>query len=104
MFFSGRAGARKYWLALVILALAACQPEIDSSTLPAPKTWQVQVTPALRWLGPVMNECTRQVPGIALLYDEEPASALDLKVADLPSAWRIRSKAPPIPLSWHRLA
>ncbi len=69
-------------LALAILALSACQPALDTSTLPAPETWQVQVTPALRWLGPVLNECTRQVPGIALLYAEEPASALDLKKAD----------------------
>ncbi len=82
MHLSGLAGTRKFFLALVILALAACQPVINTSTLPPPETWRVQVTPALRWLGPVLNECTRQVPGIALLYDEESVSSLDLGKAD----------------------
>ncbi len=82
MHFSGLAGTLKHILALVILALAACQPAIDTSTLPVPETWRVQITPALRWLGPVLNECTRQVPGVALLYDEEPVSSLNLGKAD----------------------
>jgi hypothetical protein len=80
--FLGLAGARKFILVLGMLAAAACQPAINTVTLPAPKTWKVQVTPALRWLGPIFNECTRQVPGIALLYDEEPPSALDLSNTD----------------------
>ncbi len=82
MIVPGLAKKRKYLLPLVILAMAACQPAINTATLPAPETWRVQVTPALRWLGPVLNECTRQVPGVALLYDEEPVSALDPGKAD----------------------
>ncbi len=80
--YSKLAGAWKVLLAAALLVLAGCQPDTDTTTLPAPETWRVQVTPALRWLGPVFNECTRQSPGIALLYDEEPASALDLDRAD----------------------
>ncbi len=82
MSLSALIGSRKILLVLIVLVLAACQPEINTTTLPAPEVWRVQVTPALRWLGPVLNACTRQVPGIALLYDEEPVSALDLAKAD----------------------
>ena len=81
-FLSGGYFARKYLLPLLALVLTACQPAIDTSTLPAPETWRAQVTPALRWLGPTLNECTRQVPGVALLYDEQPAQALDPQKAD----------------------
>ncbi len=73
---------KKNLLLLLVLALAACQPAVATSTLPPPETWRAQLTPALRWLGPVLKECTRQVPGTALLYDEEPTSALDLSRAD----------------------
>lgn len=70
------------FLLLLGLLLSACQPAMDTSTLPPPEAWRVQVTPALRWLGTALNECARQVPGIALLYDEQPAQALDPQKAD----------------------
>lgn len=64
------------------LVLSACQPEFNTATLPAPQVWRVQVSPAVRWLGPIFNQCVKSLPGTVLLYDEKPASALDPSKAD----------------------
>ncbi len=50
--------------------------------MPPPQVWRAQATPALRWLGPIFNACTRQAPQTTLLVDEKPLSGLDLSGAD----------------------
>jgi DNA-binding transcriptional LysR family regulator len=72
--------------ALLILAacwlLSSCQAQVSTAILPAPETWRVQVTPSMRWLGPVFNQCTLQTPYISLLVAELPQPALDPSQVD----------------------
>jgi len=64
------------------LVLSACQPEFNTATMAAPQVWRVQVSPAVRWLGPIFNQCIKSLSGTVLLYDEKPAGALDPSKAD----------------------
>ena len=67
---------------MAFVLLSGCHPEISTATLPAPQVWRVQVTPALRWLGPVFNQCTLQAPQTSLLYSELPQPSLNPVQAD----------------------
>ena len=73
---------RIFIILAAILLLCACQPEFNSATMTAPQVWRVQASPAVRWLGPIFNQCIRPLPGTILLYDEKPAAALDPSRAD----------------------
>jgi hypothetical protein len=73
-------------LIFVITFLTACMPATPQP-LPTPQLWQVQSTPTLRWIGPALNLCTRQQPGIALSIDERPAQALNPAQADFTLRW-----------------
>lgn len=68
--------------------LSACQPVIQTLTPPPPpEIWQVQVTPTLRWLGPIFQQCAAGLPGANLLVSERPASLLDPQKADFAFQW-----------------
>jgi DNA-binding transcriptional LysR family regulator len=73
-------------LFFVITFLTACMPATPQP-LPTPQIWQAQFTPSLRWIGPALNLCTRQQPGIALSIDERPAQALTPAQADFILRW-----------------
>jgi len=73
-------------LFLVITFLSACMPATPQPQ-PTLQLWQAQFTPSLRWIGPALNLCTRQHPGIALSIDERPAQALNPAQADFTLRW-----------------
>lgn len=73
-------------LFIVITFLTACMPATPQP-LPTLQLWQAQFTPSLRWIGPALNLCTRQQPGIALSIDERPAQALNPAQADFTLRW-----------------
>jgi hypothetical protein len=88
----GRNLSSAYSLSLLIILffiaanLTACLPATPEP-LPTPQIWQAQLPPSLRWLGPALNLCTRQQPGIALSADERPAQALNPAQADFTLRW-----------------
>lgn len=70
------------------LLLAACQPELTTlPPAPSPMIWQVQITPALRWLEPVFKQCSTEQPGIALVLSEHSASNLEPGSVDFSFQW-----------------
>jgi len=75
-----------FFLFFITANLAACLPATPQP-LPTPQIWQAQFTPALSWIGPALNLCTRQQPGIALSVDERPAQALNPAQADFTLRW-----------------
>jgi DNA-binding transcriptional LysR family regulator len=70
----------------ILPALTGCMPATPPP-LPTPQVWQAQFTPSLSWIGPALNLCTRQQPGIALTVAEKPAQALDQAQADFTLRW-----------------
>jgi hypothetical protein len=70
----------------LLLTLTGCMPATPPP-LPTPQVWQAQYTPSLSWIGPALNLCTRQQPGIALTVAEKPAQALDPTQADFTLRW-----------------
>jgi hypothetical protein len=50
---------------LLLIALAGCRPQ--SSPAATSEIWQVEVSPALQWLGPVFNSCALKQPGIGII-------------------------------------
>ena len=76
------------------LVLAACQPELNPlPPAPTPVVWQVEITPALRWLGPVFKQCTAEQPGINLVLSEYSAAYPESGSVDFSFQWGER-KAP----------
>ena len=69
-------------ICIALVVLVGCQPVISTATLASPEVWRVQVSPAMRWLNADFHTCTATLPGVTLLYDEKPASALDPTQAD----------------------
>ncbi len=79
---------------LVVLSLGACQPQNLSITPPSPlETWQVEYTPALRWLSPFLQGCTTGLSGIVLEVSERPAVQLGSSQADFSFQWGERAVA-----------
>ena len=79
---------------LAALLLSACQVQtITLTPPPAPETWQVETTPALRWLGPVFQRCTIGLPGANLLIHERPAAQLGGPQVDFSFQWGDRAAA-----------
>ncbi len=84
--------SRVKWLALAVLFLSACHPQIVTLTPPpTPETWLVEYTPALRWLGPIFQTCAAGLPGAALVVNERPASQLGRGPADFSFQWGDRA-------------
>jgi hypothetical protein len=74
------------------ILLNACQPVI--LTLPPPPTpeiWHVQFTPALRWLGPIFQQCAAGLPGANLVVNERAAGQLTPTTADFSFQWGERA-------------
>jgi hypothetical protein len=69
---------RIHVILLAALCLSGCSPEIRTSPpLPTPEIWQVQLTPALEWLGATFQACAAQQPGAHLVVSQQSAQALD---------------------------
>lgn len=75
-------------LAVSFLLLNACQPT-NSIANPTPTLalWQVQFSPSLQWMGPVMNLCAQNDSGIGLIVSELPAESLEPLEADITLRW-----------------
>jgi hypothetical protein len=83
-------------LLAVLVVLAACRPEIQPAPLlSTPEVWQVQVTPALRWLGPVFQQCANGQPGTHLVVSESSALYLNPQKADFSFRWGEPADLPP---------
>lgn len=67
--------------------MAACQPAAAIPTLPAQVIWQAQLTPSLRWLGPLLNQCTRELPTVGLLVSESTIREMSTAQADFSLRW-----------------
>jgi hypothetical protein len=79
---------------LAALILSACQPQIVTLTPPPkPETWQVEATPALRWLGPIFQRCAAGLPGANLVFSERPADQLGGAQVDFSFQWGNRAAA-----------
>jgi len=79
---------------LAALILSACQPQIVSLTPPpTPQAWQVETTPALRWLGPVFQGCAAGLTGANLVISERSAAQLGGPQADFSFQWGDRVEA-----------
>lgn len=72
---------------LLALTLAACQVVATVPPIPTPQVWQVEVTPALGWLGPGLNHCLQSLPGQAIAYTEISAASLAASSADVFLRW-----------------
>ena len=86
----------KWIFGLLILVLAACTSASPQPTqLPEPSRWQVQITPTLEWMGPLMNACA-PVNGLnAILIDQVPFKSIDTTKADISITWGAPSALPP---------
>jgi DNA-binding transcriptional LysR family regulator len=74
-------------LAALVL-LAGCRPEIQPAPpLTTPVVWQVQVTPALRWLEPIFQKCAAELPGTHLVVSEQSVLHMDPQKADFLFQW-----------------
>jgi hypothetical protein len=70
------------------LFLSACQPQMVTLTPPpTPQIWQVETTPALRWLGPIFQRCAAGVAGANLVLSEHPAAQLGGAQIDFSFQW-----------------
>lgn len=77
------------WLMLIALGLllAACQPAATPATpLPTANMAVIQITPGLRWLRPLLNDCARR-SGQGIVLDERPAGQLAPEQAALTLRW-----------------
>lgn len=63
-------------LMLAGVLLAACQPAA-ATPIPTQAVIELQLTPALGWLGAPLNACAAEL-NVAVITDEKPAPALDL--------------------------
>jgi hypothetical protein len=74
-------------MALLVVLLAACQPVTQSEPVSTPVVWEIQYTPALRWMGPDFSACIAEQPHASIVVYEEPASALDPDAVDFAFRW-----------------
>jgi DNA-binding transcriptional LysR family regulator len=79
--------SKRFLLACLLFALAACRPAAVIPTLPAQVIWQAQLTPSLRWLGPLLNQCTREHPTVGLLVSESTIREMNTAQADFSLRW-----------------
>jgi hypothetical protein len=78
----------------LILLVTACQPELSTQpAAPTPVVWKIQITPALRWLGPVFQKCAAENPGFALVVTERSAAEPQPEPAPFSFQWGERSAA-----------
>ncbi len=82
------------WLALLALALSACQPAADLAPLPTANVASIQITPALRWMVPLLNDCARRA-GQGIVLDERPTASLAMEQAALVLRWGASTDVPP---------
>lgn len=78
------------WLGALALLVTACQSPSPSDAPPVadqPVLWKVQMTPALRWAEPAINQCALAQPGAALILDERSAPFLDMAQTDVVLRW-----------------
>ena len=80
---------KRAWHVLIALGLllAACQPAATpTAPLPAANAAVIQITPGLRWLRPLLNDCARR-SGQGIVLDERPAGQLAPEQAALTLRW-----------------
>lgn len=84
---------RKYLFLLLIFGLlfGACQRAAEPEPLPTANVVSVQITPALRWMAPLLNDCARR-SGQGIVLDERPSRDLSFDPAGLALRWG----APPV--------
>jgi phosphate transport system substrate-binding protein len=69
------------------LILAACQTAAtDAPPIPTANAVSIQITPALRWMAPLLNDCARRT-GQGIVLDERPGEALAPEQAALTLRW-----------------
>lgn len=84
--------SRAKLILLGALCLSACQPQMTTLTPPpTPQVWQVETTPALRWLGPIFQRCASGAPGANLVLNERPAAQLGGAQVDFSFQWGERA-------------
>ncbi len=73
---------------MLVISQVACSPQlVTPGPLPSPVIWQVAVTPALAWLGPIFQRCASSQPGVNLVISQKPASQIDPAIVDLAFRW-----------------
>jgi len=75
-----------FLLLILGLALGGCQPAAEPEPLPTANTVTVQITPALRWMAPLLNDCARRA-GQGIVLDERPTRDLTPGQAALTLRW-----------------
>jgi hypothetical protein len=76
-------------LGLLLIFLTACQASTPFPTASPPviALWQVQFTPALRWLTPTMSACTQEQASTSLLVFERPAPSFEKSGTEFSLRW-----------------
>lgn len=75
-----------FLLLILGLALGGCQPAAEPEPLPTANTVTVQITPALRWMAPLLNDCARRA-GQGIVLDERPTRDINPGQAALALRW-----------------
>lgn len=76
---------------LIVLALTACSDIDYAQPTTEPRPLAVRFTPALGWIRADLNRCAQEIPEIALVVTEAPASGLDFEAVEV----YLRLGAPP---------
>ena len=74
---------RRRLIFLFVLSVAACTAPPSAIPFPTPQLVRVAYPPSLGYLTEALSRCSREIPGMALGVFETPASALDIRQADL---------------------
>lgn len=80
-------------LLILVLALGGCQPATGPEPLPTANTVSIQITPALRWMAPLLNECARRT-GQGIVVDERPTRDINPSQAALALRWGAPANLP----------
>lgn len=86
----------KWSVGLLVFILAACAPVTPQPTpLPEPVAWQIQITPTLEWMGPLMNVCAPVGAQYSILVDQVPFSSIKPSDSDITLTWSAPQELPP---------
>lgn len=78
------------------MVLAACQGRSGAvPQIATPHILQIQITPGLRWLGAIFQECAFVQSGVSLVVAERSALAIQLEGIDFAFRWGQPKDIPP---------
>lgn len=86
---------RVAFVIILVSSLSACSGMEYAEPPAAPHALSVSYTPALGWIAEDLNHCAMEIPEIALIVTEAPASGLDFGAAEVYLRLGAAPEAPP---------